>query len=127
MQRFFFASLLLVGGLASCAPRNQAAVAGVTQPPTLVKVSEAAAIGEPVTVQGRYLGGQNTAYVLLGATAEGTGGYKVPNTAIKSWTDSEINFVVPADAPVGGSWLYVVVGGMKSANGLPFSIKQAQK
>lgn len=126
MQRFFLASLLLVGGLASCAPRNQAEVAGVTQPPTLIKVSQAAAIGETVSVQGRYLGGPKTAYVLLGATADGVGGYKVPTSAVKSWSDSEINFIVPSDAPVGGSWLFVVVGGMKSANGLPFSIKQAQ-
>lgn len=132
MQRFFLASLLLIGGavsgtLVSCAPRNQSTVAGVTQPPTLIKVSQAAAIGETVTVQGRFMGGQNTAYVLLGADADGKGGYKVPVSAVKSWTDSEIVFTVPSDAPVGGSWLYIVVGGMKSANGLPFSIKQAQK
>lgn len=124
MQKFLVVSCLLVGALASCAPRNTAAVAGVTQAPVLIKASPAAAIGGQMTIQGRYLGGPSTSYVLLGADAEGNGGYKVPAEAIVSWTDTDITLKVPANAPVGGSWVYVFVGGIKSSNGLPFSIKQ---
>ncbi|WP_425147473.1 IPT/TIG domain-containing protein [Deinococcus sp.] len=125
MRTFFLSSLLTVGviglGLCSCAPAAQ--VAGVTVTPVLVKLSPAAARGETVTVQGRYLGGPSTSKVLLGADENGKGGYALPAAAVVSWTDSQIVFTVPSDAPVGGSWLYVQVGGMTST-GLPFSVRQ---
>ena len=46
-----------------------------------------------------------------------------PAAAVQSWTDSQIVLTVPSDAPVGGSWLFVEVGAMRST-GLPFSVKQ---
>ena len=70
MVRFFFASLLFLGALASCAPR-QAVTAGVTVTPLLVKLSDAAPRGGLLTVQGRYLGGPSTGRVRLGADAAG--------------------------------------------------------
>ncbi|GGQ92283.1 IPT/TIG domain-containing protein [Deinococcus ruber] len=125
MRVFFLSSLLTVGavglGLTSCAPAAQ--VAGVTVTPVLIKLSPAAARGENVTVQGRYLGGPATSKVLLGADGNGAGGYAIPASAVVSWTDSQIVFTVPSNAPVGGSWLYVEVGGMRST-GLPFSVRQ---
>lgn len=77
MVRFFFASLLFAGALASCAPRQQA-TAGVTVTPVLIKVSEPAARGGTLTVQGRYLGGPATGRVRLGADASGRGGTSSP-------------------------------------------------
>lgn len=124
MQKFLVVTCLLAGALASCAPRNTAAVAGVTVAPVLIKVSPAASLGGQMTIQGRYLGGPSTSYVLLGADADGNGGYRVPAESIVSWTDTDITLTIPSNAPVGGSWVYVVSGGTKSSNGLPFSIKQ---
>ncbi|MFC5847898.1 IPT/TIG domain-containing protein [Deinococcus petrolearius] len=123
MQRIFLASLLFAGALVACAPRA-GSVAGVTVAPVLVKVSEAAARGGTLTIQGRYLGGPTTGRVLLGVTEEGQGGYAVPAAAVQSWTDSQIVLTIPADAPIGGSWLFVEVGGKRSANGLPYSVRQ---
>lgn len=122
MVRFFFASLLFMGVLGSCAPRQQAA-AGVTVTPVLVKLSEPAARGATLTIQGRYLGGPSTGRVRLGADESGAGGYLFPAAAVRSWTDSEIVLTIPADAPVGGSWLFVEVGGRQST-GLPYSVRQ---
>lgn len=121
MLRIVVSSLLLMGALASCMPTTNA-VAGVTVTPMLLKVSEAAAAGQNVTVQGRYLGGPATGRIRLGADERGQGGYFVPAGDVVSWTDSEVVFKVPAAAPVGGSWLYIEVGDMKST-GLPFSVK----
>lgn len=121
MVRFFCASLLFVGALASCAPRPQA-VSSVTVTPVLLKVSEPAARGGTLTIQGRYLGNSATGRVRLGANADGTGGYVVPASAVRSWTDSEIVLTIPGDAPVGGSWLFVEVGGLR-ATGLPYSVR----
>lgn len=124
MRAYLLTSLLTAGalgfGLSSCAPRSQA-VAGVTVTPVLVKVSSAAARGSNVTVQGRFLGGPSSAKVLLGADETGAGGYALPAAAIVSWTDSQIVFTVPSNTPVGGSWLFVQVGDMRST-GLPFSV-----
>lgn len=122
MVRFFFASLLFAGVLASCAPRPSA-TAGVTVTPVLVKLSEPAARGGRLTVQGRYLGGPATGRVRLGADETGAGGYLFPASAVQSWTDSEIVLTIPGDAPVGGSWLFVEVGGKRST-GLPYSVRQ---
>ncbi|WP_221088813.1 IPT/TIG domain-containing protein [Deinococcus aquaedulcis] len=121
MLRFLVASLVLTAPLVACAPAQQTAMVTVT--PMLIKVSEAAARGGTVTIQGRYLGGPSTGRVRLGADERGQGGYLFPASAVRSWTDSEIVLTVPADAPVGGSWLFVEVAGRQST-GLPFSVRQ---
>ncbi|GGM33698.1 hypothetical protein GCM10008956_07440 [Deinococcus arenae] len=95
----------------------------VTVTPVLIKASEGAARGGTLTIQGRYLGGPSTGKVRLGANEQGEGGYVFPAAAVQSWTDSQIVLTVPSDAPVGGSWLFVEVGAMRST-GLPFSVKQ---
>jgi len=123
MVRFFFASLLFTGILASCAPRPAGPAANVTVTPVLIKVSESAARGGTLTIQGRYLGGPSTGRVRLGADMSGAGGYTLPASAVQSWTDTQIVLTVPADAPVGGSWLFVDVGGRPST-GLPYSVRQ---
>ncbi|WP_308425499.1 IPT/TIG domain-containing protein [Deinococcus seoulensis] len=89
----------------------------------LIKVSGAAVRGGTVTIQGRYLGGPSTGQVRLGASEDGQGGYLFPASAVQSWTDSEIVLTVPADAPVGASWLFVEVAG-KQSTGLPYSVQQ---
>ncbi|MFC4453397.1 IPT/TIG domain-containing protein [Deinococcus sonorensis] len=123
MRFILLSSLLTIGAIAtSCAPRTSA-VAGVTVTPVLIKVSSSAARGGTATIQGRYLGGPSSAKILLGADEDGKGGYALPANAIQSWTDSQIVFTVPSDAPVGGSWLFVQVGDMRST-GLPFSVQQ---
>ncbi|MBB5375288.1 hypothetical protein HNQ07_000732 [Deinococcus metalli] len=111
--------------LASCAPRQQTQTAEqmVTVTPMLVKVSEGAARGSQLTIQGRFLGGPSIGKVRLGATETGQGGYVFPATAVVSWTDTQIVLTIPADAPVGGSWLFVEVGG-KQSTGLPYSVRQ---
>lgn len=123
MLRFFVASLLIAGGLVACAPAQQGASQMVTVTPVLIKASEGTARGGTVTIQGRYLGGPSTGKVRLGANEQGEGGYVFPPSAVQSWTDTQIVLTIPADAPVGGSWLFVEVGAMRST-GLPFSVKQ---
>ncbi|WP_229781887.1 IPT/TIG domain-containing protein [Deinococcus daejeonensis] len=86
-------------------------------------MSDSAARGGTVTIQGRYLGGPSAGKVRLGATEQGEGGYVFPPSAVQSWTDTQIVLTVPTDAPVGGSWLFVEVGAMRST-GLMFSVKQ---
>ena len=120
MHKFLLGSLLLVGGLASCAPRV-GTVMGVTQTPMLIKVSSGAAAGQAITVQGRYLGGPATGRIRLGADENGAGGYLIPAAAVKSWSDTEIVFTVPGNAPAGGSWLFIEVNGRQST-GLPLSV-----
>ena len=122
MKAMLVSGMLLAGMLASCAPRTNTVV-GVTVTPMLLKVSEAARRGEVVTVQGRYLGGPTTGRVVLGATETGTQGYVVPASDIVSWSDTEIQFRVPANAVAGGGWLFVRVNDMLST-GLPFSVRQ---
>lgn len=123
MRRFLVASLLLSGVLASCAPAQQGSERMVTVTPVLIKVSESAARGGTLTVQGRYLGGPSTGRVRLGADERGQGGFLFPASAVRSWTDSEIVLTIPADAPVGGSWLFVEVAGRQST-GLQYSVRQ---
>ena len=122
MKVMLVSGILLAGLLASCAPRTTTVV-GVTVTPMLLKVSESARRGEVVTVQGRYLGGPSTGRVLLGATETGTQGDEVPAADIVSWTDTEIQFRVPASGVAGGGWLFVRVNNMLST-GLPFSVRQ---
>ncbi|ADV67477.1 IPT/TIG domain-containing protein [Deinococcus maricopensis] len=122
MKVLLVSGILLAGALASCAPRANTVV-GVTVTPMVVKVSEGAQRGQTVTVQGRYLGGPSTGRILLGATESGADGYVVPASDIVSWTDTEIQFRVPANAVPGAGWLFVRVNNMLST-GLPFSVRQ---
>lgn len=121
MLRFFCASLLLTGLLASCTPRTST-VAGVTVTPVLIKVSEGAAAGGTLTIQGRYLGSAQTARVLIGADENGQGGTAFPVSAVQRWTDTEIVLTVPEGLTAGGSWLFVEVGGKRST-GLRVSLR----
>lgn len=124
MRSFFVASLLCAGVLASCAPSQQVSTERmVTVTPVLIKVSEGAARGGTLTIQGRYLGSARTGQVRLGANERGEGGSVLPASAVTSWTDTEIVLTLPADAPLGGSWLFVEVGGQRST-GLPYSVTQ---
>ena len=52
--------------MASATPRTST-VAGVTVTPVLIKVSEGAAAGGTLTIQGRYLGSAQTARILTRA------------------------------------------------------------
>ena len=122
MKRVLLASLLFTGALSACAPTQQP-VGRATVVPVLIKASESAARGGTLVIQGRYLGGPDNAAVRLGADAEGKGGYVFPKSAVQSWTDRQIVLTVPMDAPIGGSWLFVEVGGMQST-GLPYSVRQ---
>lgn len=123
MFRFILTSLLLTGVVTSCSPMTQQKVAGVTVTPMLVKASEAASLGNTLTIQGRYLGGPSTGKIILGADENGKAGYTMPTDSVKSWTDSEIVVMIPKEAPVGGSWLFIEVNGRKST-GLPISIRK---
>lgn len=124
MRGFFVASLLCAGMLASCAPSQQVSTERmVTVTPVLVKLSEGAPRGGTLTIQGRYLGGPANGQVRLGANDRGEGGVVLPAASVKSWTDTEIVVTIPANAPLGGSWVFVEVGG-KQSTGLPFSVTQ---
>jgi hypothetical protein len=81
------------------------------------------AVGVPVTIQGRDLGGPGNSRVLFGADDLARNG--VVNTAadVVSWTPSEIVVKVPAGVRPGGGYLFVEVQGTRS-NGLSFSIGQ---
>ncbi|MFC6590976.1 IPT/TIG domain-containing protein [Deinococcus lacus] len=123
MNRVLFASLLLLGavGVVGCAPAPTVSTATVT--PMLIKVSDAAPRGGTVTIQGRYLGGPTSGVVRLGADEDGKGGYTFPASSVQSWTDNQIVLTIPDNAPVGGSWLFIEVDGLRST-GLPYSVRQ---
>lgn len=129
MKKVLF-SLALLGSLTACTPAqmgglfgNEAPVSQATVTPVLIKVSESAPRGGTVTIQGRYLGGPSTGVVRLGADTEGKGGWTFPASAVQSWTDSQIVLTIPDNAPVGGSWLFIEVDGLRST-GLPYSVRQ---
>lgn len=121
MLRFFLASLLMTGLLASCTPRATT-TANVTAAPLLIKASETPVRGGTLTIQGRFLGGPSTARVLIGADEDGAGAFVIPASAVQSWTDTEIVVQVPEGVPAGGSWLFVEVGGHLST-GLRVSVR----
>jgi IPT/TIG domain len=89
--------------------------------PVLVKLSEPAAVGQSLTIQGRYLGGPSNSSVTLGADDAGNGGVKNSSADIVSWTSSEIVLKVPSGARPGGHFVFVDVGGVRS-NLLPYSV-----
>jgi len=125
MKNLFLIGALSLAALplASCAPSAQAAVDRTTVSPVVYHLSAAAARGENVTVQGRYLGGPDNATIYLNADTSSQGGYAIPRAAVVSWSDREIVFTVPSNAPVGAGFLTVEVGGQRSA-GLPFGVHE---
>lgn len=120
MLRFFFASLLMTGLLASCTPTATTSQT-VNVTPVLVKLSDTAPRGGTLTIQGRFLGGASVGRVLLG-NADGKTVYAFPQSAVQSWNDTEIVLTIPEDAPIGGNWLMVESGGHVSA-GLRYSVR----
>ena len=121
MKKLFTLALLCgfaIPTLSGCMP----SASTVTVTPVLIKVSEAAAPGQSVVLQGRYLGGPASGTVRLGADENGKGGFVLPVASVVSWTDSRIEFKLPSGAAAGGGWVYVEVAGRQST-GLPFSIK----
>ena len=117
-----FTLVLLCGLVAPTLTGCMPSASTVTVTPVLIKVSEAAAPGQTVVLQGRYLGGTASGAVRLGADENGKGGFILPVASVVSWTDSRIEFKLPTGATAGGGWVYVEVAGRQST-GLPFSIK----
>jgi hypothetical protein len=114
--------LLLIGIVAllaftSCTPDANRP----TLRPVIIKLSEAAKVGETITIQGRYLGSKDNGVVLFGADAAGGAGVASALSDIVSWNASEILVKVPATARIGGNFLFVSVGGVLS-NGMVYSI-----
>jgi hypothetical protein len=81
------------------------------------------AIGTPVTIQGRDLGGPASSTVLFGADDLARGGVVNAAADVVSWTPSEIVVKVPAGLKAGGGYVFVTVQGVRS-NGLSFSVGQ---
>ncbi len=117
-----FQTVLLVSVAAlfvSCAPN-------IDRPsvrPVLIKLSEPAAVGQTLTIQGRYLGGPVNSFVVVGAEEDGAGGVKNTGADVVSWSGSEIVLRVPAGTRPGGRFVYVEVGGVRS-NFLSYSVSQ---
>ncbi len=114
--------LLLIGVVAllaftSCAPdANRPSLR-----PVIFKLSEAAKVGETVTIQGRYLGSKDNGVVLFNADPFGKNGISSSATDVVSWSASEIQIRIPIDARTGGSFVFVNVGGVLS-NAMAYSI-----
>jgi hypothetical protein len=89
--------------------------------PVLIKLSEPAAIGQTLNIQGRYLGGPSNSFVTVGADESGNGGVKNSSADVVSWSASEIVLKVPSGARAGGHFVFVEVGGVRS-NYLPYSV-----
>lgn len=89
--------------------------------PVLIKLSEPAAVGQSLTIQGRYLGGPSNSSVTLGADDLGNNGVKNSSSDVVSWTSTEIVLKVPVGARPGGHFVFVEVGGVRS-NFLPYSV-----
>lgn len=102
---------LLAIMLAACAPTSHVANNVV---PTLISASPPNAAGD-VVLQGRYFGGGDNGYVLVGADVLGDGGTKV---ATSSWTPNRIIFNAPAGSGPG----FVIVADILS-NGLPVDLR----
>ena len=89
--------------------------------PVLIKLSEAAKIGETVSLQGRYLGSKDNATVIFNADPNGNNGITASAADVIAWGASEIQVKIPNNARPGGAFVFVSVGGTLS-NGLPYSI-----
>lgn len=108
------AAVLALAGCAPSADRPSLA-------PVIIKISEPAAAGQNVTIQGRYLGGPSNSNVIFRADELGQGGYEAEPSDIVSWSGSQIVVKVPKAARPGGGFVLVRVGGVFS-NSMPYSI-----
>lgn len=118
MLRFIFVSLFSLILLSACTPRTAIQDNVV---PVLYLITPAQAVGDLVTLQGRYFGdGQggmaDNTYVILGADINSSGGVRISPS---SWTPSKITFTMPES--VGYGYVFVVVDGQRS-NGLPANL-----
>lgn len=91
--------------------------------PTLISATTPQNEGEVLVLQGRYFGdgfaGENrNSYVILGARANGSGGFRVEPRP-EDWAPNRIVMGVPEG--VGYGYVFVVVDGVRS-NGLPINI-----
>ena len=98
--------------LAACAPTSLVATNVV---PRLISASPPNADGE-VLLQGRFFGGGEGSYVLVGANMDGEGGVEA---SVASWSTTRITVIPPAQ--VGPGYVFVVVAGTPS-NGLPLDL-----
>ncbi|HWG84574.1 MAG TPA: cell surface protein [Deinococcales bacterium] len=117
--------LLAVLVLGACAPAAErpslrpvvfTATRGIDGP-------SAAAPGQEVVIQGRYLGGPSTGSVIFRADERGEGGTRAQAKDIVSWGADNIVVRVPEDTAAGGGFIVVEVQGVKSF-GMPFSITE---
>lgn len=91
--------------------------------PTLISATTPQNEGDALVLQGRYFGdgvaGENrNSYVILGARANGSGGFRVEPRS-EDWAPNRIVMGVPDG--VGYGYVFVVVDGVRS-NGLPVNI-----
>ena len=115
LAAFAFAALVLAG----CAP-------GADRPslkPTIFKLGAPVAVGQALTIQGRYLGGAKNSQVIFNADELGNNGIEAQAGDVVSWNSSEIVVKVPAATRPTGRFLFVRVGGVLS-NGMPWTASQ---
>lgn len=117
--RSLFLLALATLALGGCAPTAERP----SLRPVLVKAGEPAAPGQPVSLQGRFLGGPSNSSVIFRADENGIGGTRTADSDVVSWTPSTIVVKVPAGTTPGGGFVFVDVAGVLS-NGLPFSVGQ---
>lgn len=99
--------------LTACAP-SATVVTNVV--PTIISLTVSQGSND-VVLQGRYFGGGgDDSYVIVGANSDGVGGTRV-DTA--TWSPNRITFTAPAGT--NGTFVFVVVGGIKS-NGMPANL-----
>lgn len=107
-------ALALLGACAPSAERPSVA-------PVIIKLSEPVSQGQPVTIQGRNLGGPSNSVVVFRADEVGNGGVEADLTDIVSWTSTQVVVKVPKAARPGGAFVFVKVGGVLS-NAMPYSV-----
>ena len=116
MKKLIAAFALLALVLAGCAPSADRP----SLKPTIFKLSPPASVGQPMTIQGRYLGGPQNSQIVFNADELGNNGVEAQSGDIVSWNSSEIVVKVPANARPTGRFLFVRVGGVLS-NGMPWT------
>jgi hypothetical protein len=116
--RLLFAGALALFAMTACAPSDRPTVR-----PLIIKLSESAKVGSTLTIQGRNLGSPGNSFVLFGANELGQGGVRNAADGVVAWSGTEIQVNIPANAKVGGNFIFVSVGSVLS-NGMPYSITQ---
>jgi hypothetical protein len=116
--KVLFAGALAALAFTACAPSDRPTVR-----PLIIKLSESAKVGTTLTIQGRYLGSPSNSFVIFGANELGANGVRNAADGVTAWSSSEIQVTIPANAKVGGNFVFVSVGGVLS-NAMPYSITQ---